>query len=274
MMTIKTKPLRLAVGAAVAVTVLYGFSDQDMDGVDDAHDRCPHTPFLAEVDADGCMVKPLYFPHERDNGSLDILIGYGFSNDDDTIDREEQHVTRFQAAYVSNDWIYSVRTAWYTAEGDSGMLDTIVKIKKRFKPAPNVKYTFGAGLRLPTHDFAGNRADAVLYASTIYYPKSGWSLFAGANYTFVNDQEIDEPLQNAYTTYVGSGYFFTDRFYLNAAYAYGESKFADYHPIKTVSSTLFYQWSDTWYVSATYSYELDDDDTHHTFTFNIGYQVW
>jgi len=248
--------------------------DQDMDGVPDSIDQCLDTPFLTEVDSRGCATRELIFPQERDNGSLDIVLGYGYSNNDDTISREEQHVTRLQASYIYNDWIYTLRSAYFHTGDENGMLDTIFKVKKRFKPVKNFKFAIGAGVRLPTYDFEGNRADYTLYSSAIYYPVSAVSLFGGANYTFVNDRETDSPLQDITALYIGTGYFFTKAFYINASYSYSDTKFADYHKIKTVSSTIFYQFNEKWHASFTYSHELDDDDLHDTFSFRIGYSVW
>ena len=58
-------------------------NDQDMDGVPDISDQCSNTPFLDEVNVNGCSTKTLIFPEQRDDGSLDIALGYGFSKDND-----------------------------------------------------------------------------------------------------------------------------------------------------------------------------------------------
>ena len=268
---------RIIISLLLSSTLIYAESieDQDMDGVPDNIDQCLNSPFLTEVDSSGCATKALIFPQERDNGSLDLILGYEYSNNDDTISREAQHVTRLQASYIYSDWIYTLRTAYYTTEEEQGMLDTILKIKKRFKPVKNLKLAVGAGVRLPTYDFEGNNADLTLYSSAIYYPVSALSLFGGANYTFINDDQTDDsPLQDITSLYIGSGYFFSKTFYINASYNYRDTKFADYHKIKTISTTLFYQFNPKWYAYATFSHELDDDDQHNTFSFRIGYSVW
>jgi len=263
-------PLLLSSVLSYAETV----EDQDMDGVPDTIDQCLDTPFLTEVDSKGCATKALIFPQERDNGSLDVVLGYGYSNNDDTISREEQHVTRLQLSYVYDDWVYTLRSAYFHTNDENGFLDTVFKVKKRFKPVHNFKVSLGAGVKLPTFDFEGNRIDYTLYASATYYPVSAVSVFGGANYTFVNDKETDAPLQNMRSFYIGTGYFFTASLYINASYSYSDTKFADYHKIKTLSSSIFYQINEKWHTSFTFSHELDDDDLHDTFSFRIGYSIW
>ena len=267
---------RVGVSLLILGTFTYAdpMEDQDMDGVPDSIDKCLNSPFLTEVDSNGCATQELIFPQERDNGSLDIIFGYGYSNDDDNINRNEQHTAKLQLSYILNDWIYTLRSGYITDDPDNGLTDTTFKIKKRFKPVKNFKFALGAGVRFPTYDFRGNKADYTLYSSAIYYPVSGVSLFAGANYTFINDEEINSPLQNITALYVGTGYFFTKELYLNASYSYSDTKFANYHKIKTVSSTLFYQFSDQWFVSFSYSHELDDDDLHNSFNVRLGYSLW
>jgi len=248
--------------------------DQDMDGVPDTIDKCLNSPFLTEVDSSGCATQELIFPQERDNGSLDIVFGYGYSHDDDNINRETQHTAKLQATYILNDWIYTLRSGYITDNPENGMTDTTFKVKKRFKPTKNFKFSLGAGVRFPTYDFTGNKTDYTLYSSAIYYPLSAVSLFGGANYTFINDEEINSPIQNITALYAGAGYFFSKELYINASYSYSDTKFADYHKIKTLSSTLFYQFSEKWFISLSYSHELDDDDLHNSFDLRLGYSVW
>jgi len=38
---------------------LYGYTDTDLDGVDDSIDKCPNTPFTDLVDKNGCSIKSL-----------------------------------------------------------------------------------------------------------------------------------------------------------------------------------------------------------------------
>ena len=247
--------------------------DQDMDGVPDSIDQCTNTPFLDEVNAKGCSTTSLIFPQERDDGSLDVAFGYGYSNNEDDIERNTQHVARFLVSYFLNDWSYTLRTGYFDSEDDSGMQDTALKIKRKFRLNKSLKVSLGVGVRLPTYDFTGNKTDYTLYSSVVYYPKSALSLFAGLSHTFVNDEEIITPLQDTNVFYLGSGYFFTKDFYANISYSYIESKFITNHPAKILMGTLFYKIDDKWFTTLSYSHEIDDQ-LHNSFSVKFGYSIW
>jgi len=247
--------------------------DQDMDGVPDDRDQCLNTPFLNEVNDKGCSTNTLIFPEERDNGSLDVSIGYGFSNDEELIDRDTQHTTKFLISYYLNNWSYSLRTGYFSADDDNGMQDTTLKIKRKFKLNKSLKIGLGLGVKLPTYDFAGNNTDFTIYGSVVYYPKSAISIFAGTSYTFMNDDEIITPLQNINTFYTGSGYFFTRNLYANIAYSYADSKFVTNDPAHSIISTLFYRINDKWFTTLSYSHELTED-LKNSVNIKFGYSVW
>ena len=248
--------------------------DQDMDGVPDSIDQCQETPFLNEVDQFGCTTKKLIFPQERESGSLEIVTGYGYNINDDDINQNIQHSGRVQLNYYLKNWIYSLRTGYFTGSGDSGMQDTTLKIKRRFKLQHNFKISLSATAKLPTYNFSGNQTDFTLYASAVYYPVSSLSFFAGTSHTFIHDQEIVEELQDTNAFYTGIGYFFTQGFYANIAYSYNESKFVINPSIKSLSTTLFYQINSKWFLSSTYSHEVITDRKHDTFNISVGYSIW
>ena len=248
--------------------------DQDMDGVPDSSDQCLDTPFMDEVDHKGCSTHTLIFPEERDDGSLDFTVGYGFSTNEDLVDRDTQHVSKFQLSYYLNDWSYSLKTGFIVTHDAEGLQDTTLKIKRRFKLTKSLKVGLGVGIKLPTYDIAGNNTDYTLYSSINYYPISALSLFAGASHTFIYDDEITVPIQDTDTLYIGTGYFFTKNFYANVAYSYAESKFTSNHVAKSVLSTLFYRINDKWFTTFSYSHQIDDDDLHNSLNIKFGYSIW
>lgn len=259
--------------------VLFTFSqaqpikDQDMDGVPDDRDQCLDTPFLNEVNDKGCSTNTLLFPGENDNGSLDLSFGYGYSNNEDLINRDTQHTTRFQLSYYLDDWSYSLRTGYITTNTDEGMQDTTLKIKRKFKLAKSLKVGLGLGVRLPTYDFTGNNTDYTLYGSVVYYPKSALSVFAGTSHTFINDEEVYGPLQDINTFYTGSGYFFTKDFYANIAYSYAQSKFTINDPAHSIISTLLYRINHKWFTTISYSHQIEGE-LKNSLNIKFGYSIW
>ena len=272
MMTM-TKVFLLSLALSTANYAAQVNQDQDMDGVPDALDQCINTPFLDEVDKQGCSTNTLIFPQKRDNGSLDIAFGYGFSNNEDDIDRETQYTSKLQLSYYLNSWSYTLRTGHYSTDNESGMQDTTVKIKRKFKLTKSLKVSLGAAVKLPTYDFTGNKTDYTLYGSIVYYPKSALSLFAGVSHTFINDETVITPLQDTNTFYMGSGYFFTKNLYANIAYSYAESKFTTNHAAQSFMSTLYYKINDKWFTTLSYSHEIEDE-LHNSFNVKFGYSIW
>jgi len=248
--------------------------DQDMDGVPDIIDKCPNTPFLNEVDKSGCANHILTLPEENDNRSLTLSLGYGFSNNEDFIDRRTQYSSKFKLVYSLKEWSYSLRTEYLYLGNYQGLEDTTIKIKRKFRFSKSLKIGLGIGIKLPTFNFIGNHTDIILYHSLNYYPNTTLSYFMGYNYTFVNDDKIYTPLQNTNTLYLGSGYFFSKKFYANIAYSYSQSKFVSNTPAKSLTSTLFYRINKRWFTTLSYSHQIDDEDLHNSMNIKFGYSIF
>ena len=253
----------LSITLTTVLSMAQDNKDQDIDGVPDNIDQCIDTPFLDEVDETGCSV----------SSHLDFSFGYGFSTNEDLVDRETQHAAKFQIVYYLNNWSYALRTGYFLVD-DGEMQDTIVKIKRKFKLNKALNISFGAGIKLPTYKIKGNRVDYTLYSSIVSYPLSSLSVFAGANHTFVNDKEITVPIQDTNTAYIGTGYFFTKDLYANLTYSYAQSKFATNHAAKSFSSTIFYKIDEKWFTTLSYGHQIDDDDLHNSLNLKFGYSLW
>ena len=296
------KQLFLLGGLLISSGFSETISDQDFDGVPDKLDLCPNTPFLCEVDSTGCTTTILTLPFETEKENLTMTLGYGFSTNDDLIDREVQHNTRVKLSYYLNSWAYTLQTGYYTHNLHDGALDTIVRVRKRIKINPELVLSVGAGLRLPTYDFDGNKMDELLYTSLHYYPTAALSFFAGYNFTRIGDDEVNtvlsetpsgdknsdgtaeedgnekkdtyEGLQNTHKFYLGTGYFFTENFYMNLIYSDESNKFVSEHRIRAISSSIYYKIDEKWFTTLYYKYEVLDEDRHDNLLFTVGYTLW
>jgi len=248
--------------------------DSDMDGVPNSSDVCTHTPFLDVVDKRGCSTERLVLPEDKESNSLDIIFGLGQAQNEDELNREKQHISTFQAYYYNNDWIYSLKTGYFTQPAESNMEDTTLSIRKRFQVSKKLKLTTGVGLKLPTYDFEGNKADYLLTGAFNYYPTNKVSLYFGGSYDFLQDEEVFTPLQNVHTLYVGTGYFLNKTLYGHVSYSNSNSKFVEEHNIQIVSATLFYQINPKWFTSLSYHHEIADEDLHNNINIKLGYSVW
>lgn len=258
----------------VTLSAAETLKDQDMDGVPDTVDQCADTPFLDVVNQQGCSTSTLLYPEDKDNDSLNITFGYGLSNNEDTLAREIQHTSKVQLTYHYDEWSYSLRTGYFQTDSQNGMQDTTLKIKRKFRLNESLKFGLGLGVRLPTYDFTGNQTDYTLYSSLTYYPLSSLSLFSGVSHTFINDEDVIDPLQDINTFYAGSGYFFTQSFYANIAYSYVESKFTVNQPSRSIMSTLFYKINEKWFTTLSYSHEVEVDTLNNSLNIKFGYSIW
>jgi len=165
-----TRMFALLLLAMPGVLMSENIQDRDFDGVPDSMDACPNTPFLNQVNAEGCTTRVLRLPDETDLDSMTATISSGYESNDDLPGVTKQYKTKFQFNYYHSDWSYSIRSSYRTREESDGFGDTTVKIRKRFRLTPQLRLNLGAGLKLPTYDYPGNRTDYILYSSLYYYP--------------------------------------------------------------------------------------------------------
>ena len=290
------KQLFLLGGLLISSGFAEAISDKDFDGVPDKLDLCPNTPFLCEVDNKGCTTTILTLPFETEKESLTMTLGYGFNSNEDLKNRELQHNSRIKISYYLNSWAYTLQTGYYTHNLADGALDTIVRVRKRIKINPKLVLSVGAGLRLPTYNFTGNKMDELLYTSLHYYSTSELSFFAGYTFTRIGDdavptilpetpsgdtnsdgtpkEKVSEMIQNTHKFYLGTGYFFTNDFYMNLTYSDESRKFVSEHRIKAFSSSIYYKINEKWFTTFYYKYEVLDGDKHTNFLFTLGYTLW
>lgn len=258
----------------LSVVPLFAIKDNDFDGVSDSVDECPNTPFLAKVSANGCVIKILTLPSETESNSLQTVLGYGIVVNEDLFKRDEFKSTTAEINYYKKSWSYSLSTGFYEYADKRGSLDTTLKVKKHFKLTSKLKVGLGAGVKLPTYDFKGNKSDYMLYGSLNYYPLKSLSIFMKYQHTFIEDEEINAPLHDSQYLKFGLGYFITTKLYGNLAYTEGNNKFVSQHEIKSLSSSLYYKINKQWFSLFSYKREIEDEDAHHTYNLRVGYRVW
>jgi len=289
-MMIKQIQTILYIGMFFTYMQAANIEDQDFDGVPDSLDECANTPFLNVVNQKGCTTDILLLPFETDSKNFIATLGYGYSTNEDLMSRADQKNTKLKLSYYQNSWSFTLQSGYYSDGMDSGTLDTVLRVQKRILPHPKFAINLGAGVRLPTYNFEGNRVDGLAYASLHYYPTKSLSFFTGASFTKIGDdavmpsvEELADSdnenatfrgLQDKYKFYIGSGYFFTDNFYVNIVYSEEQSKFVGEHHIQELASTLYYKINTNWFTTLYYKREPWDNDLHDNFLFSIGYSLW
>ena len=143
---------RLLFTLSLLTLPLFAYSDFDLDGVDDAVDRCPNTPLTELVDIYGCTTKNLEGDHH-----FDIIAGLSLSqfnentlnaldpNDTDTV------TTTLQADYYYKNFSLQASTSYFNSQSqsysDSGQNDSFIGAYYQFNPFTSLNLQLGGGLR-------------------------------------------------------------------------------------------------------------------------------
>lgn len=265
----------IMIGGLLTLSLVAGvIEDADMDGVVDSMDACPNTPFLHEVNAKGCTSNILTLPNQTERDSMTLVLGYGYSTNEDIEGFETQHIQKLHLGYYHDSWSYALKVGYYEGEHEDGFQDTLLKIKKRFKPKSNLKLNLGIGVKLPSYDFKGNKTDFLVTSSLYYYPRPSLSFYTGFQYTFVRDDEMSTPLQNSVSFYLGSGYFINKDFYMSFGFNHSTRKFKKEEASNALSSTFYYKINADYFCIFSYSREILDEDLHDGVNVKLGYTLW
>ena len=96
-------------------SLLLAYEDSDLDGVIDADDRCPNTPFSELVDINGCSTSSLLEVY-----SFDLIVGVSYAASDyQTLNATDTLSTTLQLDYYYEDFSLLVSGAYFLTEGDA-----------------------------------------------------------------------------------------------------------------------------------------------------------
>lgn len=253
---------------------LWGYSDADMDGVEDRVDKCPQTSLSELVNLTGCPIantkQMLYY---------DVILGGGYSQ----MNYASQTSADTATASVQTDlylgkWWLQALTSYYHSSVDGGTEkgwdDSSINLLYQFTPVADLIVHGGAGIVLPTYK-SGYHNEAIDYTllMNIQYPLTPQSyLFGGGSYTWVQDTDTPETTyQNTASFQVGGGYQIHPKGILNLSYNYNESIYKDIVAIKTVGIGYTHQLNSHWFVGADYGYGLSDSASDNAFFLRVGY---
>ncbi|WP_345976014.1 DUF3187 domain-containing protein [Sulfurimonas sp. HSL3-7] len=266
---------------------VFAYSDFDMDGVDDAIDRCPNTPLTELVDIYGCTTKNLEGDHH-----FDIIAGVSLSqfnentlsaldpNDTDTV------TTTLQADYYYKNFSLQASTSYFNSQSqsdsNSGQNDSFIGAYYQLYPVSSLNLQLGGGLLLPTYDtgYDNNNLDYIVSAS-LSYLFHNFNLFGGYNYTLINDDDfsyldsnsdtVEIRYQNTQAFNAGIGFYPTEKLYTSVAYNRSDSIYQNVETIESASAYLFYSIDKHWFTTFSYAYGLSDSASDHYAAFRLGY---
>jgi len=258
------------------------YFDSDFDGVEDAYDKCPNTPFSELVDINGCAVKSLLSLHH-----FDIITGVSYSDSDyQTLNKTDTFSTPLQFDYYYKNFSLQVTTSYFTTSGsgfsDRGYYDSFIGASYQENVLENLSLQVGAGILLPTYqtELNNNRADYTA-SLNLSYTLSKFSLFAGYSFTFIGDDDTvieyedspSEPInyQNSNAYSLGTGYYISDRLYSSVAYNYSDSIYKSIKPIETASFYAYYSLSEEYFCTLSYAYGISESASKNYASLRIGY---
>ena len=265
-------------------SVLFAYSDSDMDGVDDAIDKCPNTPLTDLVDVNGCTKSKVKLKKQENNnksvGHADVIIGLNYAGSNfASLNRSDTYAASLQADYYYGDFSLQAYTSYYkTAAQDydeSGLNDSFLGAAYNIHMGQSLSLRLGAGALLPTYKTSLNNNNTDYTASaTLNYYFSNFSLFGGYAYTMINDDDVVDTVYiyedtNAYS--LGGGYSFTNKLYMSATYNLSNSIYQGVDDIKTASLYGYYAINKNNFLIFTYAYGLSDSASDNAVSLKAGY---
>ena len=247
--------------------LLFGYSDNDIDGVDDSIDLCPNTAFDQLVDKNGCPQNKL-FP-----GKLILQIGSdtSFNQIDETISN-----LNIYANYMIKEWNFSLSNSNYyvtnlandIAENSLYLTTGYTVVKDKIR----ARFSLGTKFDLTNRDSNEQKRDNDYYASVNveYYFAKKQNLFFYYSYTLSGDGDTVD-YQNFQSLSAGYGYAMTDKWYTALSYNYAQNYYPDTDDYKAVSWFNSYRFSETTYAILNYAHTFDDISYSHIVTFSIGF---
>lgn len=254
---------------------LLAYSDSDMDGVEDAIDRCPNTPMTELVDAQGCTTKSLQSDHH-----YDLIFGAGYSQlNYANNEKADTFTSTLQADYYYRQFSAQIISSYYTSDSkiskESGLNDTILAAYYRIPITQQFNVKVGGGILLPTYEtgYHNEAADYMGSLNLTYLLNPALSLIGGYTYTAVNDKNVPgiATYQNTNAFYAGADYRLSDILSLGGAYHNSNSIYSDVQNIQKISAYGFYRFDAHWFGNLNYAYGLSDSASDHALDLRIGY---
>ena len=257
--------------AIFITTHLFAYNDFDMDGVDDAIDACPNTPFSDLVYKDGCTKKSLESPHH-----FDIIVGLSFSELTYTTQEDSNNLnTSLELNYYYKDFSLQMGGSYYDSLSDdeSGFNDSYINFYYKNSLTQKLLIKIGAGINLPSYDstLKNNNLD-YLICGYAHYTFDTFTLFTNSSYSFIEDENRDDIVyQNTFYFGAGLGYYLNSKTYTSVSINTNDSIYKGDEKINTLSLYANYSIDENYFTTLSYSYGLSQNASDNYVSFRIGY---
>lgn len=255
------------VGLFLIITaLLFGYSDSDIDGVDDSIDLCPNTAFDQLVDKHGCSQNKL-FP-----GKIILQIGSdtSFNQIDETVSNLNIYVN-----YMIQKWNLSFSNSnYYVTNLANDITENSLYLTSGYtfvKDKIRTHFSVGTKFDLSNRESDEQKRDNDYYASVNfeYFFTEKQNLFFYYSYTLSGDSDTVN-YNNFHSFSAGYGCAVTDKWYTSLSYNHAQNYYPDTDDYKAVSWFNSYRFTQTTYATLNYAHTFDDISYSHIVTFNIG----
>ena len=270
--------------ALLTTNILMGYQDWDLDGVEDSIDLCPNTPFDALVDAYGCsQTERVKNPSKLtlsvgttirtdeiydDDNSLSLYLNYRYNQWDFSI----SNIQSFNQSDYLQDYSSSNNDFYLSAGYTIYRTSTAVRVGIGSKIADNsdTSQTSRKGKYAQNYTVDNSR-DNDYYASVniINYISKRQDIFLFGRYTISGDSETYD-YEDYPSLSIGTGYQFTRNFYSALSYNYTGSIYKDSEAEESIAWFNSYNITQSFFVTASYSYALKDFSYDNTLSMSLG----
>lgn len=261
---------------------LHAYTDNDMDGVDDAIDKCPNSLFTDLVDISGCSKESLVSPHR-----YDFIVGVSYSDSDyNTLNATDTLATSLQVDYYYKQFSLQASTSYFKTDGgeysDSGLYDSFLGASYRLNAIDKLSISMSAGLILPTYDTELDNNNMDYTASVnLSYLIDDMNIFGGYSLSLINDDDVDwvdsdgnnqsTKYQNTNALNAGLGYYLSNKLYMSASYSMSDSIYSGVEDIETVNIYGYYSIDKDRFFTASYSNGLSDSASDNYLSLRLGF---
>lgn len=252
-----------------------GANDADFDGVDDALDKCPNTPFSDLADSTGCTTSSLYTPTY-----YDLIMGYHYaSSNPTTLEDAKTSSATLQADFYHGNVSGKLQTSYYQSDENGstirGFNDTQFSLFYDVKPIDSLLIQAGASIIFPTYStgYGNEKTDYLASVSLRYSLNENMNLFGGYSYTMINDDNIQNlaDYQDTHGFYAGLGYIHSKKGSIHLSYTNTQSIYVGIDPIEALSCGVMIPINPHWFIMGDYRYGLSDSASDHEAALRIGY---
>ncbi len=257
---------KLALIASLAISSIYAYVDNDIDGVDDSVDLCLNTPLDVIVDSDGCG------EDEKGESALTLKIGSDvrFNTLSDSV-----RTINFFANYSFKDWDVSLSNSHYTTNNDIPEISNAsgdFYLTSGYLFQSDQFYTkFSMGMKFATADESVGTGEIDYLASInlSYFLNDRQDLSFYYGYTKSGDSATVN-YQDFSSLSLGSGLSLTEKWYSSISYDYSGSNSEDIDAYQALSWFNRYALTKKFFVVFNYTYGLDELSYDHTLSCEVG----